>query len=35
MVIVRAAQPRLQELLTGFPAFAVLGPPQAGKTTLC
>jgi len=34
MVIKRAAQPRLQELLTGFPAVAVLGPRQAGKTTL-
>jgi hypothetical protein len=32
--IVRSAQSRLQELLTGFPAVAVLGPRQAGKTTL-
>jgi predicted AAA+ superfamily ATPase len=34
MVIDRIAQPRVQELLTGFPAVALLGPRQAGKTTL-
>ena len=33
-MIVRAAQTRLQKLLTGFPAVALLGPRQAGKTTL-
>src|ERR1035437_1381491 len=34
MVIDRIAQPRVRELLTGFPAVALLGPRQAGKTTL-
>jgi predicted AAA+ superfamily ATPase len=34
MVIARAAQPRVQELLAGFPAVALLGPRQSGKTTL-
>ena len=34
MVIARAAQPRLQDLLGSFPAVALLGPRQAGKTTL-
>ena len=34
MVIARAALPRLQDLLGGFPAVALLGPRQAGKTTL-
>jgi len=33
-VIARAAYPKVQELLTGFPAVALLGPRQAGKTTL-
>jgi predicted AAA+ superfamily ATPase len=33
-VIARAAQPRVQELLADFPAVALLGPRQAGKTTL-
>jgi predicted AAA+ superfamily ATPase len=33
-MVARAAQPRLQELLASFPAVALLGPRQAGKTTL-
>ena len=33
-MIPRAAQPRLEKLLAGFPAVALLGPRQAGKTTL-
>ena len=34
MVIVREAHHRLQELLASFPAVVLLGPRQAGKTTL-
>jgi len=33
-MIKRQAASRLQELLDGFPAVALLGPRQAGKTTL-
>ncbi len=33
-MISRAAEPRLLELLHRFPAVALLGPRQAGKTTL-
>jgi predicted AAA+ superfamily ATPase len=34
MVIRRSAQARVEELLAAFPAVALLGPRQAGKTTL-
>jgi len=34
VVIVREAHHRLQELLASFPAVVLLGPRQAGKTTL-
>jgi uncharacterized protein len=33
-VIERSAQPRLQHLIAEFPAVALLGPRQTGKTTL-
>jgi uncharacterized protein len=33
-IIPRAAKPRLLELLQRFPAVALLGPRQSGKTTL-
>jgi len=34
MIIVRIAEPKLQSLLDQFPAVALLGPRQIGKTTL-
>lgn len=34
MMIPRIAKPKLEELLKRFPAVALLGPRQAGKTTL-
>lgn len=33
-MIPRLAEPRISDLLTRFPAVAVLGPRQVGKTTL-
>jgi predicted AAA+ superfamily ATPase len=33
-MIRRRLQPRLRELLEQYPAVALLGPRQAGKTTL-
>ena len=33
-MIARAVSPRLHELLGRFPAVALLGPRQSGKTTL-
>ena len=34
MVIARTTHPRLEDLLGAFPAVALLGPRQAGSTTL-
>jgi predicted AAA+ superfamily ATPase len=34
MMILRAAKAKLLDLLQRFPAVAMLGPRQAGKTTL-
>jgi uncharacterized protein len=34
MMIARVASTRLHELLGRFPAVALLGPRQSGKTTL-
>ena len=33
-MILRLAEARISDLLTRFPAVAVLGPRQVGKTTL-